>query len=451
VSSSFRAPPVQSSNEIDFFAFAQAVWAQRAFVALVALSIGVLAAIYAFTVVPEYRVSSVLRPAAINELDALNRSEIYALLPTSALTKVGASLESYETRLGFFRANQKLFKAFERPGRTLEQSFEDFNRNSFTLTLPDSKKNDILSNYIKVEMSYPKGIDGVAILNGFVNYAISVERQQITADLRVIVRNRLAELDGKLAAARSSYTTKKEAEIAVLTERDSVRKAQLEDELKALRAELKTRRNDRIAQLGEAIGIARSLGIIKPATPSSLSEPSRVGASSVMRTEINNQQIPLYFMGVDALEAEQSALMRRKSDDFSEGRIAQIAKELQLLQSNRQVELLNRRQNEDVFLEGVEPIRAEAVRLRNLDVDMGLIKLVVVDKEALEPLNPIAPRKGLIIALGLGLGFTLGLLVAFVGSFVLKRREGSAEDFLRAAPAPVIAVQNAPRNLQRNH
>ncbi|MFL1419285.1 GNVR domain-containing protein [Pseudomonas fildesensis] len=451
MSSSFRAPPVQSSSEIYFLAFVKAVWAQRAFVALVALSIGVLAAIYAFTVVPEYRVSSVLRPAAINELDSLNRSEIYALLPTSALTKVGASLESYDTRLGFFRANQKLFKAFEKPGRTLEQSFEEFNRNSFTLTLPDSKKTDILSTYIKIEMSYPKGIDGVAILNGFVNYAISVERKKIAADLRVIVRNRLAELDGKLAAARSSYTAKKEAEIAVLTERDSVRKAQLEDELKALRAELKTRRNDRIAQLGEAIGIARSLGIIKPATPSSLSEPRRVGVSSVMRTEINNQQIPLYFMGVDALEAERSALMRRKSDDFSEGRIAQIAKELQLLQSNRKVELLNRRQNEDVFLEGVEPIRAEAVRLRNLDVDMDLLKLVVVDKEALEPLNPIAPRKGLIIALGLVLGFTFGLLAVFVRSFVLRRREGSAEHLLRAAPAPVIAVQNAPRDLQKNH
>ena len=159
----------------------------------------------------------------------------------------------------------------------------------------------------------------------------------------------------------------------------------------------------------------------------------------------------MLFRSVDALEAERSALMRRKSDDFSEGRIARIAKELQLLQSNRQVELLNRRQNEDVFLEGVEPIRAEAVRLRNLDVDMGLLKLVVVDKEALEPLNPSSPRKGLIIALGLVLGFTLGLLVAFVGSFVLKRREGSAEDFLRAAPAPVIAVQNAPRDLQGNH
>ena len=50
-----------------------------------------------------------------------------------------------------------------------------------------------------------------------------------------------------------------------------------------------------------------------------------------MRIEINNQQVPLYFMGTDALEAERAALQQRKTDDFTEGHIAQIARELQLL------------------------------------------------------------------------------------------------------------------------
>ena len=66
-----------------------------------------------------------------------------------------------------------------------------------------------------------------------------------------------------------------------------------------------------------------------------------------MRTEINNQQVPLYFMGTDALEPERVALQQRKTDDFTEGRIAQIARELQLLQSNREVKVLKQRQNED--------------------------------------------------------------------------------------------------------
>lgn len=128
MSSSFRAPPVPPSNEVDLVELFQAVGAQKKLIAVVATAITLLAVAYAFLAKPEYQVSSVLRPAAINELDSLNRSEVYQLPPAAALIKVGAALESYETRLGFFRANQALFKEFVRPGRTLEQSFEEFNR-----------------------------------------------------------------------------------------------------------------------------------------------------------------------------------------------------------------------------------------------------------------------------------------------------------------------------------
>ncbi|WP_248752113.1 Wzz/FepE/Etk N-terminal domain-containing protein [Pseudomonas sp. MWU15-20650] len=424
MSSSFRvppAPPAPPSREFDVVELSQAIWKERKLILSVAIFASVLAVAYAFIATPEYQVTSVLRPSAINVLDALNRSEIYRLPPDEALTKVGASLESYETRLGFFRENQKLFKSFEQPGRTLEQSFEAFNRNSIRLVSSDAKKADSLNAYIQMEMNYPKGVDGVAILNGLVDYAITRERNQIAADLDVIVKNRLDEIKGKLDAARSGYNTEKEARIALLTEADALRRSQLQDELKALRMQLKARRADRMAQLSEAIGIAKSLGIRKPSSPSSLGEGERGGAVSMMRTEINNQQVPLYFMGVEALDAERAALSQRKSDDFTEQRIAQIAKELQLLQSNRQIEVLNQRKNEDLFLKGVEPMRAEIARLRNLNMDMGKLQLVAIDKRAVEPASPIKPNKLLIVVLGAFLGVLLGIFIAACRHFLRLR------------------------------
>ena len=447
MSSSFRAPPIPSSDEIDLVALFQAVWKQKKLIMAATASAGLVAAIYAFLTTPQYEVSSVLRPAAINELDALNRSEIYTLPPGDALVRVGASLESYDTRLGFFRSHQKLFKAFEQPGRTLEQSFEEFNRNSIELSLPDPKKANSLSAYIKLEMSYPKGVDGVAILNDFIDYAIATEREQIAADLDVIVKNRLNELKGKIDAARSAYEIDKEARIAALRETDSLRRAQLQDELKALRAQLKTGRTDRMAQLNEAIGIARSLGIRKPSTPSALGESDRSGSSSVMRTEINNQQIPLYFMGVEALEAERTALMQRKSDDFTEGRIAQIAKELQLLQSNREIEVLNRRENEDLFLAGVQPVRAEVARLSNLSIDMSRLKLVTIDQQALEPLRPVKPQKALIILLGLVLGGFIGAFIAVIRHLINTRQPQPQSVVLSVQPgSPTMVGSDAGLN-----
>ncbi|MGV8501972.1 chain-length determining protein, partial [Pseudomonas aeruginosa] len=64
---------------------------------------------------------------------------------------------------------------------------------------------------------------------------------------------------------------------------------------------LKMVRDSRIQQLNEAIQIATRLGIVKPTTPGALGEVGQDGSRSVFRTEVNNQQIPLYFMGVDAL------------------------------------------------------------------------------------------------------------------------------------------------------
>lgn len=433
MSSNFFVPPVPPLDETDLTSLVKIVWHQKRLIALAIGVSGLIAVAYAFLATPQYQVSSVLRPAAINELDALNRSEIYRLPPNEALKKVGATLESYDARLGFFRANQKLFKEFERPGRTLEQSFEEFNRNSINLILPDPKKSDSLSAYIKLEMNYPQGIDGVAIINSFVEYAIAFERNEISADVDVIVKNRLNELQGKLDTARTAYDVQKEAKIASLGEGDTLRRAQLRDELKALRAQLKTQRSDRIAQLNEAVGIARSLGIRKPTTPSSLGDSDRSGSSSVMRTEINNQQIPLYFMGVEALEAERTVLQQRKSDDFTDSRIAQIAKELQLLESNREIEVLNSRGNEDLFLAGVEPLRAEMSRLRNLNIDMSHIKLVAIDQSALEPLAPIAPKRALIVLLSLTLGAILGVFAVLIRHSIMRSRSRS-----RSEPVNVV-------------
>lgn len=411
------------SDEIDLFELFGAVWKQKKLVLGCTLLAGLLGVGYAYLAPRVYQVSSVLRPAAINELDALNRSEVYKLPPADALTKVAAQLDSYETRLGFFRANPALFEAFQQPGRSLEQSFEAFNNDAVRLSLPDPKNPDALNNYIRLEMQYPSGADGVAILNGFVAYAIAQQRNQVGADLKVIVNNRLNELKGKIDAARANYETGKESKIARLLEADKVKRAQLQDELGALRLQMKTQRTSRLAELDEAIAIARSIGIKHPTTPSAMGAEARPGGGQVMRTEVTNQAIPLYFMGTQALEAERAALARRTNDDFSNTRIAEIGKELRMLDANREVEVLKSRKSEDMFLQDVEPLWAEQARLRSLNIDMSALKLVTVDRQAQEPSSPIKPKKALVIAVSLVVGLMLGVLMALIWHFVQVRRQ----------------------------
>lgn len=415
-----RVTNVIVPDEFDFLALVQLMWQQKKIIAFCALVFSLSGLFYAYSVPTEYSVSTILRPAALNDLDALNRSEVYSLPPGDALIRVATALDSYETRMGYFRLNKELRTAFEQPGQTAEQAFEAFNRNALKSVQPDPKKAGLLTSFIGLEMRYTQGLKGEEVLNGLVQYAIESERSKIADDLKVIVSNRRNEVDAKLTAARADYESTKAGQIAELIEADQLKRAMLQDELKALRVHLKLRREDRISYLNEAVSIARTLGLKKPATPSSLSDQEVSG--NVIRTEVNNQQIPLYFLGVDALAAERDALFNRKSDDFSDPRVAQIRKELLLLERNRQVDLLLQREHEDVFLKGVESLRAERSRLDLIGTDMSQLRLVNIDRPAVAPANPVGPKKVIIVLLAMLVGALLGMvIVIFRNSVVMKR------------------------------
>jgi LPS O-antigen subunit length determinant protein (WzzB/FepE family) len=421
VSSVSRIPSVAESDEIDLFALAESIWRQKLLILAVTALAGIVALIYVFSVTPQYRVASVLRPVPVKDLDALNRSTVYSLSPEAALLKVGAALDSYETRLAFYKANPSLFKELEDAGKSFEQNFEEFNQKSLRMTVTDSAKVSGLSSSVMLELDYPAKMDGVSVLNRFVSFAVDSERVRLVSDVKTILGNRIAEIEKSIDAARASYEIDKKAKIANLEEADALRRAQLQDELNALRQQLKAVRQDRIEALGEAIKIARSLGIVKPTTPSAMAEENSRMTTTV-RTEVNNQQTPLYFMGTETLEAERSALQQRKSDEFTEPRIAGIFKELQLLQVNREVQLLNKRTNEDLFLSDVDALRKELVRLRAMRIDADGLQIVDIDRRAVTPSAPVKPQKAVIIVISCFLGIFLGCGIALVREFINHKR-----------------------------
>jgi LPS O-antigen subunit length determinant protein (WzzB/FepE family) len=416
--------PSYSNDEIDLGELLRSLFQQKYLILSIACVVTLGAAAYALLATPHYQVQSVLRPVNRGSLDELNGTGVYELTPADALSRVGVGLSSYESRLKFFRDNQQLFTGLVEPGRSLEQVFEEFNRSAFTMLQTDPKKPNSLSEFVGISLTYPKGVDGVEVVNGLVAAVQETERERIATDLKVLIANRLFALEQKIEAARASYEASKQAQIATLLEQDALRRAQLQDELQAVRSELKTRRESRIKSLDEAMQIAESLGIRKPTTPSAMADAQRQG--QVVRTEVNSRDIPLYFMGVEALKAERQALSERSSDDFSEPRIAEIEKELALLSSNRQVDILEQRKNEDLYLKDLAEWRQEAAQLKGIKFDTSTLQLVRLDQQALEPLSAVKPKKALVIGLGGIAGLMLGVLVALLRN-LLRPRNGETQ------------------------
>ncbi|PIK78051.1 chain-length determining protein [Pseudomonas sp. 382] len=426
-----------ASGEVDLFGLFRTIWRRRAFVLATGLTFAIIGVALSYAIPPVYEVSTTLRPVELNQLDALNRSKIYSLPPAEALKRVGAKLDSYNARLEFFRARPDLIEAFQDEGQSIEQAFQEFNSTALSVVLADPKKTDVLSEFIGLKMHYGEDINGAAVLNDFVDYAIEQERNELSRDMQIILSNRMLEVDAKLNSALSEYRAGNDGRIARLEEDDAIKRAQLEDELKALRVQLKLQRQARLAELGEAISIASSLGLKKPSTPSLMADEVST-SGNIIRTEVNGRPVPLYFMGTEVLVAERAALLKRTSDDFVEPRIGQIRKELILLSNNRSVEAIKARANEQDFLEGVEALRVERARLQSIDTQLLGLRLVSIDQRAVASGKPIKPRKVFVVVIALVVGLALGVIIALVRAAFKSRVRQMRTLRLGDAVAPVL-------------
>lgn len=415
----------ESTTEIDLSELIRSLGQQWKLIAGIMATVFSLAVVYVIVATPVYQAKSVLRVAELRDLDRLNLLDLYSLDREVALQQIGSELESYSTRLDFFRENPELFKALESPIRSLEQSFDVFNEDAFKVTRSEQQLKDgqQRSRYVEIVMEYSEGLDGPVILNNLVSYVHTQEQERVKSDVSALADNRIERLERQLNTALVGYQAAVEMEVAQLREQDILKQNELEDELSALRLELKNQRLNRLEKLNEAIYIATELGIKNPTTLASLSQEQQQRLNTnVIRAEINSQnKDPLYFMGTRALLAEKEILSVRESDDFMEPRIAQIYKELELLKNNRRVEMLLARDNEKLFLESNSQIRSDIARLQELKSDLGNLRLVRLDQLAVEPVAPVRPKRLLILLLSVVLGGILGVSVA-LGRSLLRQR-----------------------------
>lgn len=415
----------ESVEEIDLSALLRSLGQQWKLIAAITAVVFSLSVLYAVFATPVYQAKSVLRVAELRDLDRLNLLDLYSLEREAALQQIGNELESYSTRLDFFRANPEMFAALDDSNRSLEQAFDVFNEDAFQVTRSEQQLKDgqQRSRYVEIKMDYSPGLDGPVILNHLVAYVHAQEQGRVQADVTALADNRIERLERQLNTALVGYQAAVETEVAQLREQDTLKQGELEDELTALRLELKNQRLNRLEKLNEAIYIATELGIKNPTTLNSLSQDQQQRINSnVIRAEINSQnKDPLYFMGTRALLAEKEILSVRESDDFMNPRIAQIYKELELLKNNRRIEMLLSRDNQKLFLESNAQIRSEIARINELKADLGNLRLVRVDQLAVEPVAPIRPKRLLVLALGLVLGLMAGVGTA-LGRSLLRYR-----------------------------
>ncbi|WP_238530349.1 LPS O-antigen chain length determinant protein WzzB [Pseudomonas sp. S9] len=149
----------------------------------------------------------------------------------------------------------------------------------------------------------------------------------------------------------------------------------LSRQMDALRATAEKRREDRIARLQEALIVADAVGYDSPQVT-----PGKTSSDGDFAEFMDGNL--MYMRGAKAVKAELAVLEKRTNDD--------------------------------PFIVELRGIENQMDFLQKIDVNPDNVSVFTFDSPALVPETPIAPKKMLILALGIILGVVLGVFLVLV-------------------------------------
>jgi LPS O-antigen subunit length determinant protein (WzzB/FepE family) len=104
-----------------------------------------------------------------------------------------------------------------------------------------------------------------------------------------------------------------------------------------------------------------------------------------------------------------------------------LEQQLNALKSNKEVEVLQQRTDDDPFISGLRDLQEGLARLQSVKIDESGLHAVTFDRKAYPPEHRIKPKRKLIVVLGLVLGLMLGVFLAFFRNFLENQRRESGE------------------------
>ncbi|WP_178114856.1 LPS O-antigen chain length determinant protein WzzB [Pseudomonas saliphila] len=353
-----RQMPRAEMGEIDLFELCGNLWKEKGLIAAFTILGAVLAIAYALLATPIYKTEATVIPPRQSDIAAFNLGRL----------SVQAGLIEYTT----------------------DQVYAVFKRNLFSASLRNTFFEQHYLPYLGIDAAQGEAVARDGLLRSFDQIlTVSQPDQRGRPDFYEVA----VELeDPKLAAAWANQYVDLAAESATQEMAENVsseisnRSRVAEAGISGLRALAQQQRQDHIARLREALGIASTLGIEDPQVT-----VGRSFADSELAAFVEGDL--MYMRGTRALQAE-----------------------LQMLES---------RENDDPFIPQLRDLESQLAMLRDISVDKEAVAVFTLDGTAEVPETPIKPKKPLIAVLGTLLGGMLGVGIALL-RIALRDRNGSA-------------------------
>lgn len=353
-------PNSRQADEIDLLQLCGTLWAGKWLVVCFMAIAALLASLYVFFVAqPRYALSVYLDAPAATSLEGLNKGRQLA----------DASNRKRE------RERQPL----DLDPYTPEQVFAVFSRTLFS--------SDANQQFLHQVLNYPQHeqISSSAIEQNDWRVKVSPPdpkgRNQykltVMAEDSALTQTHLAQFLG-IAQVEAMANILDEARNTVALHVNSI-----ESIMATQRAAALKQRQDRIAQLREALIVAEAIAQANPQL-----NLGRSSSPPALSSYLDGSE--LYARGARALKAE--------------------------------LEVLEARENDDPFIADLRAKEAVLEKLKAIAPDTSALMLYAIDGQVLVPENPVQPRKALILALALVLGGILGVFWVLIRNMVRTQR-----------------------------
>lgn len=200
--------------------------------------------------------------------------------------------------------------------------------------------------------------------------------------------------------------------------------ATIESKIALLRSGARLGRENEIIRIQEALRMAKKLQIEKPTY---LGDFSNRNDSTSSKTEINlsdNQELPLYLMGVDYLEARLEELINRGSYESALDESRDLKEEMMSGNDTASASASAREHNnDDPYIEKLPALLAEKEKLQRFSLNFDGVRVMKIEKTAEVIGVPVKPNKKLIVVLGFIVSGLLAVIIGLVASFVASRQE----------------------------
>ncbi len=435
-----------AQDEIDLFELAAGLWSKKRTISGITLATLLAGVFYIATAPSMYLASTQIRPPNLSDLLQINetlsveharaaavirgdegKSLFLAVTPHIAFQRATFELESPEIQNLVLN---EILAANEgrKPEDICEEEEEDFVCYPIGIELPKTGKNSSLqiSDSITVTVSHHNPEMARDLLNEHIRQANTEVVHALAGEIQGSLAARIVHLEAQISRAISMEQLAKTDAITRLSEADEIAKLNLRDKIAALKKKALQLRLDKISTLEEAYDIASSLSIKEPISLTQLSHRQEASQGAMaISADFSNRRDPSYLRGTRMLSAEIAALKNRKSDDFTIPEIRKLEEQLSILDTNREIQLMEARKDDSAFVSNIGALRTKLDELQaQSNQDYNAVRALRVVQPAMTPKSPVKPRKKLILAICLFAGGFLGTLVALVMVAADKHKAG---------------------------